>query len=105
MSEFQFYLSIYKRENMMTILSEDSHIAAKDHHCSACEWLSESLNDYAFTFSERRAIVKARKNRWMIKKGEKYIVQNNVQDGEFYVFKAIPAIHKICIEHDIYEDW
>ncbi len=90
---------------MITVLSESSHIAAKDHHCSACEWIGEILHDIPFTFAERRAIVKARKNGWIIKKGERYIVQNGVQDGEFYVFKAIPAIHEICIEYDIYEEW
>ncbi len=90
----------------MTILSEGSHIAAKDHSCSACEWIYNCIDDIDFlTFSEKRTIVKARKNDWMIKKGEKYFVQNNVQDGEFYVFKAIPAIHEICIEYDIYEEW
>lgn len=90
---------------MIRVLSNSTHTAAKNHHCSACEWIRESLNDYDFTFTERRTIVKARRNGWMIKTGEKYFVQNNVQDGEFYVFKAIPAIHEICLEHDIYEDW
>jgi len=89
---------------MITVLSESTHIAAKDHPCSACEWVSNLLYDYVFTFAELRAIVKARKNGWKIKKGEKYFRQSNVDNGTFYVYKAIPAIHKICIDHDIYEE-
>lgn len=89
----------------MIILSESTPIAAKDHRCSACDWLSEVLHDYEFTFAERREIVKARKNGWMIKKGEEYIVQNNVDCGEFYVFKAIPAIHDICLNYNLYEEY
>jgi len=26
-------------------------------------------------------------------------------NGEFYVFKAIPTIHEICIKYNIYEEW
>ena len=88
----------------MIILSESSHIADKDHHCSACDWLCQVLHDFKFTFAERRDIVKARKDGWMIKKGKKYIVQNNVACGEFYVFKAIPEIHDICLDYDLYEE-
>ena len=88
----------------MTILSEYSHRAAKDHFCSACEWIRELLYNYEFTFAERRIIIKARKNGWMIKKGEEYIIQNSVSNGEFYAFKAIPAIHDICLKYDIYEE-
>lgn len=90
---------------MIRVLSESTHTATKDHHCSACEWIRELLYDYEFTFAERRTIVKARKNGWIIKKGEEYLIQNSIQDGEFYVFKAIPAIHDICLEYDIYEEW
>jgi hypothetical protein len=90
---------------MIRTLSESTHIATKDYRCWACDWISNLLHEYEFTFAERRAIVKARKNGWRIKKGEKYIVQNNVQNGEFYSFKAIPAIHEICLKHDIYEEW
>jgi len=89
----------------ITVLREEYPTARKDHNCSACEWIFNSdLRDYDFTFSELREIVKARKNNCKIKAGERYIKQINICDGDFYVFKAIPAIHDICIKYDIYCD-
>lgn len=78
--------------------------ARKDHACMASVWLRECLGDLSsLTFGELRVIAKARKNGWKIKAGEPYIRQNNIQDGEYYVFKAIPEIHQICLKHKVYE--
>lgn len=90
---------------MATLLKETRPKARKDHHCMASELINDgsNLRGYRFTFSEWRAIIKARDNGWKIKKGETYINQKNVEDGYLYSFKAIPAIHDICIKYDYYD--
>lgn len=85
----------------ITVLREEYPIARKDYNCSACEWIREDIS--GFEFAELRKIVMARKNGWKIKKGQRYIKQINICDGDFYVYKAIPDIHDICIEHDIFD--
>ena len=80
--------------------------ARKEHNCDACDLI---LNDLAslvdeLTFSEKREIVKARRNNWKIQKGEIYVRQSNKMDGEFYTFKAILPIHEICLDHEVYGD-
>ncbi|AUR88986.1 hypothetical protein NVP1137O_31 [Vibrio phage 1.137.O._10N.261.46.B5] len=87
------------------ILSEQSPTARKDHDCMACEWLNNS--GYAtkedLTSDEWSAYELASENKWKIKKGQKYIRQNNKYEGEVYSFTAIPEIHSICLKYDIYE--
>jgi len=86
----------------INVLREEYPVARKDHNCSACEWIREDMRD--FTFAELREIVIAKRNGWKIKKGQKYIKQINICDGDFGVYKAIPEIHDICIEHDMFEN-
>jgi hypothetical protein len=89
---------------MTEIIEQTEPIARKDHDCMACEWLVNSdIIDY-LTFSEKRAVVRAKRNGWKIKKGQQYIRQFNKGCGEVWVFKAIPEIHDICLEYDLYED-
>ena len=92
-------------ENEMSIqvLSEQTPIAKKQHTCNACEFINESWGDAYFTISELRLIVSARRNGYKIVKGQRYIKQNNVCDGEFYTFKAIPEMHDICLKYDLYD--
>jgi hypothetical protein len=88
---------------MITVLSESEPTARKDYDCDACAWvLNNGIYGMGFTMKEKRALVKARRNRWKIIKGQKYIKQGNVQNGEIYTFKAIPEIHEICLKHDLY---
>jgi len=94
----------------ITVLSETTVKAAKkDHYCGASELVRENLSyinngDLETTFSERRAIIKARNNKWQIKQGESYYKQNNVADGRAYSWRAIPAMHEICNRLDLYSD-
>lgn len=89
---------------MIEVLSESEPVARKDHYCMASEWLLNSgIFDGEYSFAELREIVKAKRNGWKIKKGQRYIRQNNKYDGKLYTFKAIPAIDKICRDHDLYE--
>jgi len=70
----------------------------------ASEWLTECDDAMLFTFAERRQIVIARRNGWRIKKGEKYVKQFTKCCGDIGTFRAIPAIHAICVKYKIYQD-
>lgn len=89
----------------MEALSETQPFAKKEHDCDACEWLNNSgyTNEEDLTPDEWKSYQLAKSNGFKIKKGESYIRQNNKFDGEIYTFKAIPAIHDICIKYDFYD--
>ena len=90
---------------MVEIIHESEPIARKEYSCMACAFLFE-LDDpceLGLTFKEKREVVKARQKKCKILKGEKYIRQFNKADGDTYSFRAIPAIHKICLKYDLYE--
>ncbi len=90
---------------MSELISETTPKARKDHYCDASEWLNNNgIGQVSFTFAEYRQIAKAKRNKWRIKKGECYIRQCSKDGSELYTFKAIPAIHKICITNDLYEE-
>ena len=87
---------------MCEVIFESNPKARKDHNCDACVFINESWGYVDFSFSELRLIVKARRSNYKIKKGQYYTKQVNKFDGEIYTFKAIPEMHKICINHDLY---
>ena len=89
---------------MAQLLMEHVTKAKKDHDCMACEWLlAQGWDGMGFSRKDLRSISKAKKNNWLIKKGDMYTNQRCKQDGEVYTFKAITDIHKICLNHDLYE--
>jgi len=87
----------------MTVIETRYQKAKKDHVCDACDWLFET-ELIGFTIAEYRAIVRAKRSRYMIKKGERYLRQVSVCGGDFMVSKAIPEIHEICLRYDLYPD-
>lgn len=91
---------------MPELLSQTEPIARKDHNCMAWKWMN-GMCDFdrgVFTFSELRAIAKAKANKGKIRKGEKYIRQSLKDSGTIYTFKAIPELHKICLKYEVYQD-
>ena len=89
---------------MCELLSEREPVAKKDHYCMASEWLTNSgMEPRDMTLSEAKSWVRARQNRYKIIKGQKYVNQSMKDGGEFYTFKAIPEIHKICLRYDLYD--
>lgn len=92
---------------MCRLIAEEQPVARKSYHCDASDWLlNMGLRELAgeWTFAELRAIARARRCAWRIQPGERYVKQVLVVDGEICVFRAIPAIHDICITNDIYDD-
>ena len=88
---------------MSRILKERTPIAQKDYPCDASHFLIEYMRDCEFSFSELRIIAKAKKQDWRIRKGDRYFYQVNTIDGDFGVFRAIEGLHKICIDHELYD--
>lgn len=81
-------------------------IARKEYQCEAWEWLY-NVDWYQFTeltFSERKAIARAKRNNFEIKPGEKYLKVQGKWDGEFQTFRAIPSLDAICRKYDVYEE-
>lgn len=92
----------------MEVLRECKPIARKEYTCDACLWLTSDywwrLEKGLFTFNELKEIVKAKQSNWNIQKGQRYRKLIIKDGGEFYVFKAIPAIDDICQKYDFYEE-
>jgi len=78
--------------------------ARKNYDCMACEWIREGEIRSGYTFSEYRAIIRARNNNWEIQKGDVYSQATCRQDGEFYTWRAIPEIEAICFKYDIMQE-
>jgi hypothetical protein len=78
-------------------------VARKEHRCCASEWL-DGIEPDQFTFTEKKAIAKARRNNWRILKGESYVHQVNIWEGQFNDYKAIPSINDICRRHHVFEE-
>lgn len=89
---------------MIELIRQTEPTARKEHRCDACEFLLQDLCSTVgeLTFSEKRDVVKARRNSWKIKKGQKYINQVCKYD-DIYTVKAIPEIHAICLKYGLYE--
>lgn len=90
---------------MVRVIKQSYHTARKDYHCDACEWIhnNDGFRQMKLTFSEWRSVVRAKKNNWKIKKGEKYLYQFNRYSSDVYSLKMIPEIHKICYKYKLYE--
>lgn len=81
--------------------------AKKDYHCDACHHLRESWNDADISDlpnDEREAIELAKSHNWRILKGEKYVCQTGVYDGQYFTFRGIPAIVDICHKYELFPD-
>jgi hypothetical protein len=89
---------------MPELINESYPTARKDYNCAACERLRDVLGDKEFTISEYREIVKAKRQNWKIKKGQKYFRQV-LTDGEIYTWRAIPEIDQICRDHNLYKEY
>ena len=90
---------------MPDVIATRYPVARKSYRCDACEWLRGALGAVDFTFAELRLIVQARRNGWMIQPGQMYVLCIQKVDGDFCVFRAIPAIDDLCHKYDLYQEW
>lgn len=92
---------------MCMLISESKPTARKAHNCMAWEYLDGfGFGDFGheLTYAEKRAIVRAKLNGGKIQPGEQYIRQFMNWDGEIGTYRAIPAIHDICIKYDVFDE-
>jgi hypothetical protein len=86
-------------------ISSSTPVARKEYPCDASDWILQDMSNLngELSFSEWRQVVKAKRKRWKIRPGERYVKQVNKTDGELFTFRAIPEIHEICLKLDLYE--
>tara|TARA_R110002012_G_scaffold25023_1_gene82993 strand:+ start:12 stop:290 length:279 start_codon:yes stop_codon:yes gene_type:complete len=87
------------------VISQVEPIARKEHECHASRWIREQDgNRPQFeNFTQYRNWVIASRNNFKIQPGQKYIRQTNKYEGVIYTWKAIPEIHQICCDLNLYE--
>lgn len=81
--------------------------AEKNYSCDACSYFILDTAPSHFkdlTFSERKAIVRAKRNNWEIKKGQPLVKTHMVSDdgGSDMIWRTIPEIEMICTKYDLY---
>lgn len=89
---------------MATIINSSTPKAKKDYICNAIEWVVNSDCWCDLTFTEKKEMVKAKRNKWKIKKGQVYYKQVGIWNGDFGVFRAIPSIDNICQRLELYQE-
>lgn len=86
------------------ILGESTPIAQKDYLCNASLFIDEGGKpDYFDCISDYRDYIKAKNNRFKVKKGDRYLRQVFISDGDFCNVANIPEIHRLCIKYELYE--
>ena len=89
---------------MSDLIHEENRRARKTYDCMAYEWLENCLFDCdGLTFTERRALVTANRERGKILPGMEYVRQALRDGGDIYTFRARPELHAICVKLDMYE--
>jgi hypothetical protein len=87
---------------MAELISQTPRRARKVHIDSCKEWIENSDFTGMLTFSERRAIIEARRRNWKILPGMVYCHQVNKQDGEIFDFRSMPELIEICQRADVW---
>jgi len=87
-----------------TLLADERPIARKEYHCQASDWIREcGWADGDWSQDEAAAIEAAKTDGWKIHKGERYVYQTGVSDGEMVTFRAKVCLHEICLRHNLYD--
>ncbi len=88
----------------MDTLRVTRRTARKKHECNACLWLRDSIGNIEMTFSELRAVVRAKQGNWQILPGEKYDEVALSDSGTVTTIRHKPEINDICHKYDIYQE-
>ncbi len=81
--------------------------ARRNYYCNACLFMQENLSEIGtgkLTFAERREIVKARNEKYLILKGQPYQRQFNTDGGDTWTFRCREAINEICLKYELYPE-
>ena len=82
------------------LLRETKPKAKKKYYCDVFVWVDNSGIYNELTDEEKKQVDDCGGS---IKIGEKYIHQVQVNDGDFYIFRANVAMNEICEKYDLYE--
>jgi len=90
---------------MADLINEKLVKARKEYHCMATPWIEAAESSMGPEFSE--LLSNDDLDFWnscdgKIKKGDVYIRQFLKDSGDVYTFRAIPRLHKLCIDHEFY---
>lgn len=89
---------------MDTLLKDERRVARKEYHCQASDWIRDcGWEDDDWSKDEADAISSAKGDDWKILKGERYVYQTGVFDGEMVTFRAKINLHEICLRYSFYE--
>lgn len=91
-------------KRMTDLIRESFPKAKKEYVCNAFEWLDNQVYFITdeMTSEEKRIYEEVSKRKGKIQKGERYIKQIGIYEGEFSTFRAIPEIHEICLKYNLY---
>lgn len=79
-------------------------VARKEYNCQAWPWIdNQGFDERDFDPEDWQTIEKARKEKFKILKGTKYICVNGKWEGEFTTFRARKDLDDICRQYEFYE--
>ena len=90
-----------------TIIHMGTHTARRNYTDDGWDyidmWISNGCDGISFT--DARILVKYRKApyRININKGDKYVRQFNIQDGETFVFRMNKQLYDIAVKYDLFD--
>lgn len=89
----------------MTLLKDEVRVARKDYQCGAYHWINQSgFGERDFEPEDWYSICSFLDQGGVIHAGESHIYQVGIDGGDFSVFRASKAMHKICIDYTLYPE-
>jgi len=94
-----------------TILHEKIKTARKTYNCAASEWITngysicEFMDDYNLTFAEKRILVTAKREKFKVLPGTKYLEQVGICDGDFYCIQCRLDVSELINKYGINREY
>lgn len=89
----------------MTLLKDEFRVARKEYKCGAYHWINQScFGERDFKPEDWTKICDFLAAGGAIHTGESHIYQVGVDGDGFSTFRANRAMHKICIDYDLYPE-
>lgn len=83
------------------VIHQGVHKARKTYECGLAEFFGDVEFPRGMKFSEIRQLVVYRRSRKKILKGDTYIRQFNIYEGDTYTWRANKAIFDIFCKYDL----
>lgn len=90
---------------MAYILNESTQVARKSYPCDACDiWEFWGGGDKGLGFAAKDILRAAQADGNMILPGQEYIKIVSKDGGNFVLYRARPAMHKLCDEYNLFDN-